>query len=39
MPRNFRIIGLLALGLLATRFLVVAVDAIAESLERRSLYR
>lgn len=39
MSRDFRIVALVALGLLVTRFLVLGVDAIAESLERRSLYR
>jgi hypothetical protein len=39
MSRELKILALFAAGLLAARFLVVAVDAIAESIERRPLYR
>jgi hypothetical protein len=38
-PREYRLIGYLAAGLLAARLVVLAMDAIAEALERRALYR
>jgi hypothetical protein len=38
-PRELRLIGLLAAGLLAARLLVTTLDAIAEAVERRALYR
>jgi hypothetical protein len=39
MPRELKMLGFLAAGLLAARFVVLALDAIAEAIERRTLYR
>lgn len=39
MSREYRLVGYLVAGLLAVRVLVLAMDAIAEALERRALYR
>lgn len=39
MPREVRFVGYLAAGLLAARIVVLALDAIAEAVERRTLYR
>ena len=39
MSRELKVLVLFAAGLLAARFLVVGIDAIAESVERRSIYR
>ena len=38
-PREYRIVGILAIGLVAMRMAILAVDAIAEAAERRALYR
>jgi hypothetical protein len=37
MPRTLRIVALITAGLLAARVLVLAIDGIAEALERRPL--
>ncbi len=39
LSRELRIAGYVAVGLLTARFLVLALDAIAEAVERRALYR
>lgn len=39
LPRELRIAGYLAFGLLAARIMILALDAIAETVERRALYR
>jgi hypothetical protein len=39
MPREFKMIGLFVAGLVAARFLILALDAIAETVEKRTLYR
>lgn len=38
MSRELKVLTLFAAGLLAARVLVLTLDAIAESVERRSLY-
>jgi hypothetical protein len=38
-PRELRILGLVAAGLLLARFLVTTLDTIAEAVERKGLYR
>jgi hypothetical protein len=39
MTRELKLFAYFAAGILAARLLVLAVDAVAESLERRALYR
>jgi hypothetical protein len=39
MPTEFKMLGLIVAGLLAARVVILALDAIAETVERRSLYR
>jgi hypothetical protein len=39
MTREFRLFAYLAAGVVAARLVVLALDAIAEAVERRSLYR
>ncbi len=39
MSRELKLIALIAAGMVATRFVILALDAIAESVERRTLYR
>jgi len=39
LPRELRIAGIFAAGLIAARIMILALDAIAEAVERRGLYR
>lgn len=39
MSRELKMVGLLFAGLLAARAVILALDAIAETVERRGLYR
>jgi hypothetical protein len=39
MPRELKMLGIFVAGLLTARFFILALDAIAETLERRTLYR
>jgi hypothetical protein len=39
MPRELRLVAYFAAGLVAARLVILALDAIAESVEQRTLYR
>jgi hypothetical protein len=39
MSRELKMLGILVAGLLAARVVILALDAVAETVERRGLYR